>query len=163
MIRLYLIRHAKADKRGPDYPDDSLRPLIKRGKKQARALAKTLDRLGVRFDRLLSSPYTRARQTAEALRDHAGEGVQELAALADYHYDALLHDLNGALEEGQQVALVGHEPYLSELAALLLTGRTDGLRIRFRKGSMLLLSGPLEKAKMTLESHLAPKHYWRRT
>jgi phosphohistidine phosphatase SixA len=66
-MTLYLIRHAQAHERGPDYPDDSKRPLVDKGTKQVKSLVKALKALDITMDQLFSSPYTRAAQTAEPL------------------------------------------------------------------------------------------------
>jgi phosphohistidine phosphatase len=150
-IALYLIRHATADAAGPAYPDDSLRPLTGKGFKQAAALARALQALDIRFDRLFSSPYVRARQTAEALE---GE-IEENEALCDDDYPALLETLRERLEpQNGQVALVGHEPYLGELASLLLADDPHTLRVRFKKAGMVTLFGPLKAGEMRLEGYL---------
>lgn len=155
---LYLIRHAQADARGPRYPDDSLRPLVAKGHRQATRLAEGLERLEIRFDRLFSSPYTRAAQTAEPLaaRLRAGREVAFLDGLADDGYAALLREIARRSDpDDRRIALVGHEPYLSELASVLLVGDPTGAAIRFRKAATMTLSGTPAPAGMTLEE------FWR--
>src|SRR5512138_2993166 len=67
---LYLIRHAIAvDETTTDYESDSERPLTDKGRKKMRQIARGLRNLGVEFDLILSSPYIRARETAEILAD----------------------------------------------------------------------------------------------
>jgi phosphohistidine phosphatase len=161
---LYLIRHAKAAARGPDYPDDRLRPLVAKGRDQAAALARALACLGWRFDRLFSSPYSRARQTAaaltEALSPCAKGKVEALDALCADDYATLLAQLEAGLgPAAEHVALVGHQPYLGELASLLLGGDPYRSRVRFKKGGLLILSGPLGVGGMRLEGSLTPAVY----
>jgi phosphohistidine phosphatase SixA len=61
-------------------------------------------------------------------------------------------DLTGSvLTKPVNLALVGHEPYLGELAAYLLTGDPEGLRLSVKKASLLELSGELSVGKMQLE------------
>src|SRR5947209_7782988 len=63
---LYILRHGIAAE--PDrskYPRDADRPLTAEGKRKTAKVAKALDALGLSFDAVLSSPYLRARQTAE--------------------------------------------------------------------------------------------------
>ena len=60
------MRHAhagEADSRR--WPGDRLRPLSDKGRRKHAVVADALRRMGVRFDRLLSSPLVRARQTAD--------------------------------------------------------------------------------------------------
>lgn len=163
MLDLYLIRHAQADERGPKYPADNEHPLVKKGHEQAAALAKTLDRLGVRFDRLFSSPYVRAVESADPLiiRLKDKSARHTLDSLTSDDYPQLLSDLQTHLASDDTAALVGHEPYLGEFASYLLTGNATTLHIHFKKGSMLHLEGTLEPGKMTLAEMMTARSYRR--
>ncbi len=175
VIALLLIRHAKADERGPEYPDDSQRPLTKKGRAQARKLAGLFKALDVRFDYLFSSPYTRALQTAEPLGARLKKGrVETLQSLTDDQYPKLLADIATKMEENAIkedkragkaestiVALVGHEPYLGEFASTLLTADPERVHIDFKKAGVLTLRGRLEPGRMTLLWMLEPSLYSR--
>lgn len=157
---LWLIRHAQAEERGPDWPDDARRPLVAKGHKQARTVEASLAALEVTLDRLFSSPFTRAAQTAEPLaaRLRKGRRPEYLDALAGGAYPQLLRDLAEACApDDAVVACVGHEPWLSELASLLLTGDPHRLGVHYRKSAAMLLSGALEPGAMTLELFLPVK------
>lgn len=161
-MELYLIRHASADERGPSYPDDSKRPLISKGHKQAKALANVLKVFDIKLDRLFSSPYTRAVQTAKPLEEALKKGGSShlLDALADDRYPQLLVDIREYLSESDRViALVGHEPYMSELASYLLTGSEAVAAIRFKKAAMLSLAGTLAPDEMVLQAFLLASFY----
>ena len=157
-VALYLIRHARAEDQSDAYPDDSMRPLTDKGQSQAKQLAELLVAQNTRFDWLISSPYTRARQTAAALAPHA-ERQTTLETLLTADYTALLRDLRElvATDAGRPlvVALVGHEPYLSELASYLLTGDPAGVFVDIKKAAILRFAGRLIAGEMTLEL-LAP-------
>src|SRR4030095_13513133 len=73
-----------------------------------------LQRLKVRFDRLYHSPWLRAVETAELLAPVLDGKAVCSPALAR----APSQDVLDALD-GRRVALVGHEPWLGELVALL--------------------------------------------
>ena len=178
-MTLYLIRHAQADERGPKYPDDRLRPLVSKGHKQAKTLAKALGVLDVRFDRMFSSPYTRALETAQPLGERVDQRIETLSELTSSRYPQLLSQLvdnltnkgsgepvdkavdNPADDVGDDVhvALVGHEPYLSELTSYLLTGDAWGVGIRFKKAMLVQLVGSLEEGEMTLQMALPARVY----
>lgn len=68
---IFLVRHAKAGDRLHNAHDDRKRPLSKQGWVQAEALADTLVAAGATGP-LLSSPFTRCRQTLEPLGKHLG-------------------------------------------------------------------------------------------
>lgn len=135
MIELYLIRHAIAEERGEQWPDDSKRPLTASGNKRMRSAAKGLAKSGVELDVILTSPLVRARQTAEivAAAQRLAPSIVSIAALAPGgRYGDLMGELKRYARR-ERIALVGHEPDLGALA-----GRLAGLRrsIEFKKGAV---------------------------
>ena len=154
-ITLLLIRHAQAEARGGAYPDDSRRPLVAKGHEQTTALVAAFGRMRLKLDRLYASPFVRAAQTAEPLSAHLrrGRAIGYLDSLADSDYGRLMTDIRDRHEPGDStIALVGHEPFLSELTSLLLCGERGRIDTAFRKSAVLMLSGPLEPGEMTLEA-----------
>jgi phosphohistidine phosphatase len=132
---LFLVRHAIAAERGPEFPDDTQRPLTEDGISRFRKAIAGLSDLGVDIDLILTSPLVRARQTAELLsKGLAGHPpIIETGALSpDATHKALVTELRRHTRRSA-IALVGHEPRLGETAARLLgcPGRFD-----FRKGSV---------------------------
>ncbi len=132
---LYLVRHAIAAERGETYPDDSKRPLTPKGANKFRKAARGLAALDVQIDCIVTSPFVRARQTADILAAElpSTPPVFETAALVpggDFH--ALVAELDGYARYSS-IALVGHEPGIGEIA-----GRLIGLRhaIEFKKGAV---------------------------
>ena len=145
-MRLVIIRHAVAVPRGtPDMPDDE-RPLTRKGRRQFRLAARGLAAILKRPDALLSSPLPRARQTADILAKAWGKvKVSETPALAGGTFEDLAVAL-AAFGAKDSVAIVGHEPDLSEVLARLL-GTPYADRLTFRKGGAALLNvpGPLQE------------------
>jgi len=140
-MKLLLIRHAAAVPRGTKGIADDDRPLTPRGKKKFRAAARGLARVADRPDVLLTSPLPRARATAEI----AAEAFRRVEprieqALAGDDVDDIVKVLE-TLASSDQVAVVGHEPTLSELLARLL-GATKPERLGFRKGGAALVDLP---------------------
>ena len=158
-MQLYLVRHARADERGPQYPDDSKRPLVEKGFKQAKTLAKLFRARDVQFDYIFSSPYTRAAQTAEPLSKLGAPKITYLNELADDDYDLLLSKVASQVRSEVTVALVGHEPFMSELAAYLLTGQASVPAIYFRKGAAMQLQGEAAPGKMLLAEFIPAAAY----
>lgn len=78
---LYLVRHASAGERSKWRGVDAVRPLTKKGRRQAAALAGYLADSGI--ERIYTSPYTRSVQTVEPLADAIGAKVIEHDALAE--------------------------------------------------------------------------------
>jgi phosphohistidine phosphatase len=111
---LILWRHAEAE----DGVPDGDRALTRKGHKQAAAVAAWLcDRLPKRA-RILVSPATRAQQTAAALE-------QPFTTTREIGVGASATDLVEAAgwpDAGGTVVIVGHQPTLGRVAALLITG-----------------------------------------
>lgn len=140
-MHLLLIRHAQAATQDAEaYPDDSLRPLVPKGRKVQRRMSRLLVKRGIRPSRIFSSPWKRAWQTAGVLADETGAGrkrrlpCEALAAPPDL---AELAIGVGEIGADETIALVGHEPWMSGLAALLLGASTTALAIDFPKSGVM--------------------------
>lgn len=133
---IYIARHAWAGERGdPRWPDDSLRPLTVDGVERYVRVVQALADRGFAPERIVTSPYTRCRQTAEIIAAHVAGGptLEELAALEpDSDLDDLIEWTNG--QKGVDVCWVGHSPDVEWLAAALIG--TGPSRLRFAKGAI---------------------------
>lgn len=153
---LLLVRHGEAAP-ATDGLADARRPLVPRGRRAVRELARGLERIGLRFDLLLHSPLLRAVQSAELLaRQLDGETRVEPRLAASPGTDLL-----GTLR-AERIALVGHQPYLGELAALLLWGfkliesTDDPGPFRLEKAALAILEGDPRPGGMRLAGLYAP-------
>ncbi|MBD2326607.1 phosphohistidine phosphatase SixA [Alkalinema sp. FACHB-956] len=120
---LYLIRHGLAGQFG-DYADDAARPLTPEGVQKTRKIARRLHEVDVRVDRLLTSPYLRAKQTAEILQEEGmSTDVELLDCLApEGNFTHWLEVLQAWQSVAKPIAIVGHEPDLSQAAERLVFG-----------------------------------------
>jgi phosphohistidine phosphatase len=136
-----LLRHADAADRDPErYPDDSLRPLVRKGEKIQRAMSKDLHKRKLIPSRVFSSPWKRAWQTARILVDGTGLPKKARIAcppLASTPDLAAIAAAIGPITPDDTIALVGHDPWIGELASLLLTGKGEGLRCDFAKSGVM--------------------------
>ena len=130
-MNLFFLRHGVAVERDPQsFPDDSRRPLTLKGEDRVRLVCDALQALELSFDAILSSPFLRARQTAEIIAGSLG-----LRRALQFHNDlaptgdpqALLRFVNRISPKPENLLLVGHEPYLSELLSMLISGQADAL------------------------------------
>jgi len=136
-----LLRHAEAaDRDAERYPDDSLRPLVRKGEKIQRAVSRDLRKRKLIPGRVFSSPWKRAWQTARILVEETGLPKKSRIAtpsLAGTPDLAAISAAIGPVTPDDTIALVGHDPWIGELAALLLTGKGDGLRSDFAKSGVM--------------------------
>lgn len=133
---LYLIRHAEA----ADTLPDQARPLTARGRHQVALLVSFLARAkSFRPAEVWHSPLVRARETAQVLLRELtlAAPVREMPGLTP---DDDPRSLLSALERvAHPLALVGHEPHLSALASLLVTGSMTPVVFAMKKGATLAL------------------------
>lgn len=118
---IYIVRHAVAVEREDWEKSDESRPLTREGTTKMQEAARGLSRLGLRIDRILSSPLKRARQTADILADALGVPKPELTETLEPGRPpfSVLEEIED-MDPGTSVALVGHEPDLGEMAAFLI-------------------------------------------
>lgn len=111
---LILWRHAEAE----DGVPDSARKLTKKGRRQAEKMADWLKARLPKHAVVLASPAARTRETAEALSDSAQPSdALGLAASPESVLQAA-----GWPGNDETVVVVGHQPTLGQVAALLLSG-----------------------------------------
>jgi len=118
-----LIRHADAVPVDPTAKmRDADRPLTEKGLEQCKALAATLKRGGVILGKIVTSPYLRARQTAEELLKFWPEPHPSLLVCDYLIPDSKEKKLNRYLRglEAETVTLVGHMPDMSAYAGWLI-------------------------------------------
>jgi phosphohistidine phosphatase len=134
-IELYLVRHAAAADRGPEWPDDTVRPLTPDGAAKFRKAVAGLAALGVQVDLVLTSPLVRCRQTAEILAGGlpGRPRTQAIDALAPGAGVTTVLAEIARVARRPRVAIVGHEPDLGALAARLLGMRRAP---EFKKGAV---------------------------
>jgi phosphohistidine phosphatase len=133
---LYLVRHGHAVPKA----DDDERPLSKRGRAEAQAMADWLKPMGIEVDELWHSAKTRARQTAAIVCDavRAPGGVHQRKGLKP------MDDVGPVLDElarrQRDLMIVGHMPHLSLLASSLLAGRSGGDFLAFPTAGVACLA-----------------------
>lgn len=134
---LLLWRHAEAE----DGDDDLKRPLTERGRKQAHAMAGWIRRHQPKDLRIIASPAVRTQQTAAALK-LAFETNRKIGP------DACVSELiaaSGWPAAQGSLLIVGHQPSLGRLAALLLGGHEADWSIK--KGALWWISNRLRRGE----------------
>jgi phosphohistidine phosphatase len=138
-MKLYLVRHATAvDGIGGNIRTDAERPLISKGRDEAKTVASALKKMGARPDVFLTSPLVRARQTAEIFADVFGikeDKIRQTDSLAPGATpDQLYKELNKEKRAGEFI-LFGHEPDMGMLLQVLIFGGAN-LNIPFKKAGV---------------------------
>ncbi len=138
-MEIYILRHGIAVERGtPGYKRDGDRPLTEEGVEKMRQIAKAMREMDLQFDVIFSSPYVRAKATADIVAETLGENVTLTDSLPPEADPAeLIDEING--EKPQRVLLVGHEPDLSALISTLICGKRNA-DIELKKGGLAKLT-----------------------
>jgi phosphohistidine phosphatase len=148
-VKLYLLRHGKADWPNWDKPDDD-RPLTDEGRKQLASVAKMLARLEI-APVILTSPLPRASQTAEIAGKHLREKIR-VESLLRPGFDAgklkkILQDFSG-----DSLMIVGHEPDFTRTIFQLTGGNT-----KLPKAGVALIDLDISSMKGELRWLVPPK------
>jgi phosphohistidine phosphatase len=156
---LLLLRHGIAEERRVDLPDGR-RALTPEGRQRTEAVVQRLLELGLGCDLLLSSPYMRARQTADLARLAGLAPDLELAAgLEPAGEIGPLMQLwlgeSSPRPGWRRLALVGHEPDLGQLAARLI-GAPAGA-VSLKKAGVALVALPEDGRAARLQLLLSPR------
>ena len=142
MMNIFILRHGIAVERGTrGFEKDSERPLTGKGKRQLRTSAAAMKRMKLRLDLILSSPYKRARQTAEIIAEELK--LKKRLKLSDAlksenDPETAIAEIAGLEPKPENLLLVGHEPYLSHLISRLVS-RNGNLAMDFKKGGLCKL------------------------
>lgn len=146
---LYLIRHGIAvdlDTMGTDLVvSDESRPLTKEGRNKFKQVADHLKISGLKFDLVITSPLIRARQTTDIIieRELSSQLEVSLNLAPTGNLPAWLKEWNDGMRQRcdanldvSRLALVGHEPNLSQWAELLIFGKIHN-RLILKKGGII--------------------------
>ena len=151
---IYFLRHASAGKKKLSGSQDERRPLDEEGILQARYMGRMLATLDVHVEHIVSSPLTRALQTASLVANEiASEGaVAREDALRPESQFADFQSLVSRFRKSEAIMVVGHNPSLSEFLSRTVSQNsgTAAARIEFKKGAV---------AKVELEGRSGVLHW----
>jgi phosphohistidine phosphatase len=107
-----------------------------------RLIARRLKSLNVTPELVLSSPYLRAHETAKILVEEIDSNIgliidQNLSPMGDLKL--LIEDINQNYTGLDSIAVVGHEPQMSSLVSVLISGNAT-LDVTMKKGGVCCLS-----------------------
>jgi phosphohistidine phosphatase len=138
---LYVLRHGSAENEPPPGGDDGARRLTARGREKVREAAAGMRALGFKFDAILASPLPRAAETAElvAAVNPGGPTPEAFAPLSTGVSPADTVAALQPFERHDHLMIVGHEPGLSGIVSLLLTGSANSVSLNLKKSAMVAL------------------------
>ena len=135
MSTIYLMQHGAAVAKNVD-PD---RPLTDDGRRDVERLCRVIRERSLNADRVLHSGKARAQQSAELVASAFGAPVC-LAVDGLSPKDPVAPWSQRLASATEDTVLVGHLPFMAQLATLLLAGREEPPAVAFRPGSMICLA-----------------------
>lgn len=136
-MNVYFLRHASAGKSKADPEEDARRPLDEEGIEQAKLMGRVLKAIEIEVDVIVTSPLTRAKQTAKLAAQEMGCEVRVTTDDA-MRPDATTEDFQRLLKKhdtSDSIIVVGHNPSQTEFLNSLVTGKEAG-RIELKKGAV---------------------------
>jgi phosphohistidine phosphatase len=134
-MKLYIVQHAKAASKEAD----PRRPLTEEGRWDMQKVSDFIETLDLSVDYLWHSGKTRAQQTAEILAEVV-EVAEEMSAHDGLSPNDDVTSLKDeVISKNQDTMIVGHLPFVSNLASLLLTGSESSDTVAFRQGGIVCL------------------------
>ena len=161
-MNLFVMRHGIAvDLGAPGIAHDADRTLTPEGRSKLGQIVKAMHGMELAFDAILSSPYVRARQTAELVACSFKKTAKvELceALVPDGTSVQMVEVLRRLKPIPGNLLLVGHEPNLSSVVSLLV-GSKGGSCVVFKKGGLckLCVHSLRPQPEASIEWLLTPK------
>jgi len=135
-MELYLLRHGIAEDSAPGGRDAD-RALTSEGKRKLRDLLRIAAQADLRPSLIISSPYKRARQSADVaarVLDYSGDILESNSIVPNSAPQELWEEVR-VHKSVPKLLLVSHEPLLGSAAAFLLN--SPALQVDFKKGALL--------------------------
>ncbi len=142
-MKLLFIRHSLAVEKDEWMGHDFERPLSEKGVKRAKKFFKYIKRIYPEIDFIVTSKATRAKRTADILKEFYPVSVFEETSLL--YPGAGINDLKQALQDKDGViAVIGHEPDLSEFVKSIMYA--PNLKLKLQKPSLIEVENGVLKA-----------------
>lgn len=154
---LYFLRHASAGESLSDPKKDKKRPLDQAGITQSHNVGSALAALEVQPETIISSPLSRAMQTAALVANELGfEGkIQVESALTPEASYSDFVDLLRRIAAVESAIIVGHNPNLSDFLGKTIGGRSNPADIDLKKAGVARVE--MRRSSGRLTWYLTPK------
>ncbi|MFK7759689.1 MAG: histidine phosphatase family protein [Phycisphaerales bacterium] len=159
---LYIIRHGQAEIHSAS-GHDADRELVEHGHLQAAAIAEfLLDRDEQCPSRIIASPYARAQQTAGSIWSSLGIDHETDDRLAADRSASDIMNLLADQPTTESIGIVGHNPTVSRLADILISGTTAKSQFSMRTGELICMrinpQSPAASAQLIAQFRLGDSH-----
>ena len=148
---LFILRHGYAGNRLSDPMKDIKRELTISGKKEVVEIAKSLKKLGVKFNVIFSSPFTRAFQTAHIIAEEykLTAQIEQSEELKPDGSKGSLYNKLSKLSIDSVILVVGHEPYLSSMINDIISNNDVDRNYNKNRNNIILKKAGLSRIKIT--------------
>jgi phosphohistidine phosphatase len=150
-MRLYVLRHGIAvDREDPACPPDPERPLTPEGSERTRQALHGLVQLGSAIDRIFTSPYKRAHQTAALAGEALSVPPRQIETVDWLLPESEPQEAADAIRqcEAARLLVVGHAPHLDLLVAHLLDASEPVTRLKKAGAAVLEWKFTSDRAKL---------------
>jgi phosphohistidine phosphatase len=156
---IYFLRHANAGtKHFSDPVKDEKRPIDKIGEEQSHDVGRALAAIGVTVNVIISSPLTRAMQTAAIVSQEIGH--EEKLVLEDsLRPQATLEKFKALLnryKDKAAIMVVGHDPSMTEFVNGVLSSGSPLAAVEMKKGGVAKVEKDLRRPAV-LKWSMPPK------
>lgn len=150
---LYILRHGIAEDSHPQ--GDSRRRLTEEGAKKVKTVVEFLKKT-MKPRVILSSPYTRAKQTADIASAVLGKIRIELSEslYPDSEPEGIMLEINAREED--EILLAGHDPHMSDLLSWLVCGRHNVFSMKKSAIAAVEFQGRAEAGRGNLKWLVSP-------
>lgn len=139
ILNLFLLRHGEAGSRTPISGKDAERALTVAGRKELEEIAASITTMGIKFDKIATSPLKRAYETA-AIVAKILKSLDHMEEWDELKPEGDRFDLYRRLSKMRDadILLVGHEPYFSTMIGEIVSGNS-GSHISLKKAGLAKL------------------------
>lgn len=149
---LFILRHGDAEPRAAGI-DEFDRALTGKGREDIRKVAAWIKSADLSFDLIATSPFKRAKETAEIVAKVLGKKIDTWPSLAPEGDRKALTMAISQLEGVESLLIVGHEPLLSTFLSQVIAGDD--------RASVLLAKGGMARIKdVTVSDPIAGDLHW---
>jgi phosphohistidine phosphatase len=123
-VDIFILRHGEAGKPFTLSMKEFERPLTQVGKKEVQLIAESLEDWAPKFDRILTSPLARAKETASMIAKtlKIQSRLEDCNELKPEGNRTELYKILSKMKHQTSILLVGHEPYLSMMIGDIVAG-----------------------------------------